>query len=263
MFFGKVTIMDFDFSQVTKLSEHLYYSVLFHETRYTPEQLLFHYTDAAAKSKIIDGDHVTLKLSRVKDFEDVEEGRHILKVYDVVYQEFSHQYSDRKFNALMQSVKNNFLPHLEENINKYVFCFSKSENNEYLINHYAHRKNSQGYCIGFHALKIEDIIEKCNGVHLVDVLYDSDNLAQSMKKVIYNAYRLREQDDEDFSILKKILLYQLLIYSLCYKSPEFKVEEETRLIVAWPQDPPSPFSFIQGNLFLELGESAYYNSNVV
>lgn len=249
--------MKCDFSQTTDLQELLYYSVFFNDAEYDSVPSLFHFTNKWAKEKIVGDEYLSLKLTRVKDFEDRDEGRHISQVYDSVCCEFLQQRKDKEFFDLMRSVKAGFDLFLENNRDKYVFCFSKSENNRYLIENYAHKNGETGYRIGFQALQIENLADN-DGIDLVDVIYDKGKLAQSMKNVILKTYQLRGQDN-NCETLRRILLNQLLVYSLCYKSPDFKSEEETRLIVTLPQPDNLPFRIIQDNLYLELDKGALYH----
>lgn len=246
--------MNYDFSKITDLHELLHYSAFFSNAEYNSVPELFHYTDNEAKSKIVCDSDISLKLTKVKNFQDKNEGRHILNVYDRVCRDFLKQYTDRKFEEIMRSVKNDFLPFLNRNENKYVFCFSKSGNNKYLIDKYAHKNSETGCCIGLQAFAIEEFADN-DWVNLLDVLYDSVRLAQSIRNVIIKAYQLKDQDFDDLKIIHKILLNQLLIYSLCYKSSEFEREEETRLVVSLPERPGLIF---EGDVYLKMKKSALY-----
>ena len=79
-----------------------------------------------------------------------------------------------------------------------------------------------------------------------------------MENVVLKAYQLRGQDN-NCETLRRILLNQLLVYSLSYKSPDYEKEKETRLIVTLPQPDNLPFRIIQDNLYLELDKNALYH----
>ena len=246
--------MNYDFLQITDLHELLYYSAFFTDAEYGSVSELFHYTNSEVKSKIVGDDNISLRFTKVKNFQDKSEGRHILTVYDRVCHDFLKQQTDKKFEEIMRSVKNDFLPFLNKNENKYVFCFSKSGNNKCLIDQYAHKNSETGCCIGLQAFPIEEFADN-DGVNLLDVLYDSERLAQSIKNVIVKAYQLKDQDFDDLKIVHKILLNQLLIYSLCYKSSLFEREKETRLIVSLHEIPGLIF---EGDVYLKMKKSALY-----
>ena len=228
--------MSVDFMIVNNLQGLQYYSMLFVDAEYKQALNLFHYTNASNKDKIIKENCIDLRLTRADIFEDKMEGQHIIKVFrDAVDECLSAEQIDGHFrNALLSSVAT-FCDTYPNPRDHYVFCFSKSEHNDYLIQNYACRDNRDGIVIGFQALEIESLDEITYqgkyAVTLVDVLYDENSLSKYMQHLVRRMYQLRSLDDEEFSLCKKIAVNQLAIYSLAYKSSKFKNEEETRLIV--------------------------------
>lgn len=152
----------------------------------------------------------------------------------------------------------------------YVFCLSKNEESQYLIENYAKKNGGQGLKIGLQAYEIEGLpLDKTlakngetNGIQIYDVIYDPDHLNNYMMRLIKKAYLLREQDNKNYDLTKKIFYNQLAIYGLVYKSPEYQMEEETRIVVDGRNTildkPPFHVEEDGGRLHLTMPKSALY-----
>jgi len=228
--------MRHDYTQVNDLEELLWYSVFFTDVENSFALSLFHYTDVSNKQHILKKKCIDLRLTRADCFEDIHEGKHIIEVFQHAITECrKNNLIDFTFANTLLSVKSVFSEICDKLRKYYVFCFSKNYKNDYLIKNYACKNNGAGIVIGFQALDIERLDEmkfqNQYPVSLIDVLYDKQDLSCYMQSLICRMYHLRAQDDNELSTCKKIALNQLVIYSLAYKSSEFKHEEETRLIV--------------------------------
>ena len=229
-------VLRMDFMTVDDLQELLYYSIFFTDAEYSAVLSLFHYTSRANMCHIIKESHIDLRLTRADCFADVNEGQHIIKVFrNAVNACVACQKIDQTFAKALLSVISDFFELRKELRDYYVFCFSKNDCNTYLEKHYACRDNKDGVVIGFQALAVESLGElefqnHCP-IELIDVLYDEQKLSSYLQGLFSRVYQLRVQDDEQFSLCKKIAVNQLAIYSLAYKSSKFQNEEETRLIV--------------------------------
>ena len=66
---------------------------------------------------------------------------------------------------------------------------------------------------------------------LYDVLYDEKELAGYIVNIVLRAYSLRDQDNADYKLTRRIVHGLVCSYGLVYKGPEFAEEKETRLVV--------------------------------
>lgn len=214
---------------------------------------------------------IDLRLTRADHFADKDEGRHICKLFKSACDEaVNNGIIDDNYKEVLCSAIEAYLTNCDIVKNYYVFCFSKSESNQYLIDNYAKREQSAGIIIGLQALPIEDLLfnEATNyGVDLIDVLYDDISLKEYMILLIEKLYELRLQDNAFLDLTKSIVMNQLLIYGLAYKAKEYAAEEETRLIVDCTRIgmQSSPFSLDPDEKYLHLSLplSAKYNLTVV
>ena len=264
--------MRYDFSKVMDLKELIFCSVLFTDADYSGVPCLFHYTNASNREYIIKDDYIDLRFTRADAFFDEKEGQHIINVYsDAVEQCLHNKQIDFAFSEVLLSVIRDFASLCNTIRKKYVFCFSKAEMNQYLIENYACRNKRAGMIIGFHSYKIEeltDIIYKDRyPVELYDVVYDGRYLSAYIQTLICRMYQLKEQDDAQMTLIKRVAMNQLAMYSLVYKSPVYAEEKESRMIVDYSLiDPNNSQVFLDSNhnyIHVLVENSFLYNTSEV
>ena len=104
---------------------------------------------------------------------------------------------------------------------------------------YACKIGQTGAVLGIQVTYLEDIAYKKDisknkeypDIWLYDVLYQKREIETRFKHYITELYRLRKQDDPTNRIIRKAVINMLANYSLCYKSNEYALEEETRIVI--------------------------------
>ena len=211
---------------------------------------LFHYTDDEKKEKIVDGDNIVLKLSRVDNFLDKNEGYQILEPY---YRACGHLYEtgviNKDFYLTLINVKGKDLK--DKFSNAWIICFSKNGNSEFLKRRYA---AGDGWILGISFERMHtadtglfDCIDHMDGNYsdfaspefngdfsLYEVEYSFDKMfrfiAESLTEY-YQIYKLmQEYDDKTKKEIVVDIVNWLEAFCLRYKSPIYEPEEEIRLI---------------------------------
>mgnify|MGYP001624275186 CR=1 FL=1 len=232
--------------QTNSLEELIYYSVLFTDGDYDRNALnLFHYTAAENEDKIIKGDCLKLRFTRADQFQDKNEGRHVISVLRELLKECkNYSQIDEDFYLNTLSIIQDSEDISNELRNLYVFCFSKNGNSDFLRRNYACKGNTtNGIMIGITALSLEDLSDgnaetekkwytrTAAPIFIKDVLYNQEDLKEYIKCLLLTVYELRNQDDDQHRSLRKIVRGLLYSYGLVYKNTEYRNEEETRIIV--------------------------------
>lgn len=222
------------------LQELLAYSVLFTDAEYKPALSLFHYTSASNLNSIIKSDYLDLRFTRADHFKDTDEGKHIIKWFKNACKEaLINGIIDEHYYGALINVADEYSNWCDVLQACYVFCLSKNDKSQYLIENYAKKNGGEGLIIGLQSVEIEGLPldktlgknEETNGIEIYDVIYDPSHLKSYMIRLIRKAYSLREQDNEKYDLTKKIFYNQLAIYGLVYKSPKYQMEEEMRIVV--------------------------------
>lgn len=189
----------------TSLAELRYYGVLFTDGDCNPVPTLYHYTASENINKICLDTHIELRFTRVDQFKDQHEAQHIIPVLRKLFAQCKEQgrIDDQFYQALVNALDET--PVISEHLKQwYVFCVSKENNCQYLIDHYACRSEKPGCIIGLQYHKIEELIWDSQmtvypAVHIYDVLYDETELTSYIRTLILRAYELRSQDDSSYT----------------------------------------------------------------
>ena len=223
----------------SSLEELVYYSALFTLGDYTPVPQLYHYTLTENKDKICQERNLDFRFTQASRFSDKEETRHFSKF---LCEQFKQLRDGRRIDGQFYKVLCRALDETDiitEELKKlYVLCFSKEGNHPYLKEHYACKNGKPGSIIGVQTYEfdnIEDVVrhrdEPTASFTLYDVLYDEKELAECIVNIVLRAYSLRDQDDADYRLTRRIVHGLVWSYGLAYKGPEFAEEKETRLVV--------------------------------
>ena len=234
--------MFFDAQKVNDLKELRYYSLFLTGDFYHSCLTLFHYTQEENKQYIIKPGRIELRLTRADQFKDEYEGKHIVAVFEeTVLSLFNKGLIDQDYSDALLSAAKEFSPICEEFRHKYVLCFSKDGNCDYLKKNYACKGNKPGSIIGVFEYAIEsknaELYERFKNSSVLpqlllrDVIYDPEPILNQFSSVICRAFQLKDQDESNYPIARKIALDWLSILCLEYKDKSFQKEKETRLIL--------------------------------
>lgn len=223
----------------SSLEELMYYSALFTLGDYTPVPQLYHYTLTENKDKICQERNLDFRFTQASRFSDKEETRHFSKF---LCEQFKQLHDDGRIDGQFYKVLCRALDetdNITEELKKlYVLCFSKEGNHPYLKEHYACKNGKPGSIIGVQTYEfdnIEDVVRHRDDptafFTLYDVLYDEKELAGCIVNIVLQAYSLRDQDNADYKLTRRIVHGLVWSYGLVHKGPEFAEEKETRLVV--------------------------------
>lgn len=206
---------------------------------------LFHYTPLENKNKIITKEKIDFRFTRADCFQDTKE---VLHAVELMKKALSSLFNQNKIDkAYFQVVKEYLdISHDVKEIvgelrSKYVFCFSKNGNSEYLKNNYACANDSKGVKISFDVFQLGEFLhddeiegEKDNFPYpeMFEVEYNEEEVMAYLQAFLLKMYQLRNQDDEKRSISKIIIREVISVLGLVYKDgKQFHQEEETRIIL--------------------------------
>jgi len=221
--------------------------------KWTPQY--YHYTNAKSKTSIVNGKELDFCLSNTRDFLDRNEGIAILEPY---YHACGRLYEtgkiDREFFLLARSVTPRKLRKYQGNL--WVLCLTPHGCSPFMKERYAAK---DGWIISFQMLAIDDFYNyfppECGRVRFVQMQYSFKRMQhrlESALSVIYKEYKkdkaakIPNTDRE----LKKLLLRTVSLYSIQYKSAEYKCEEEVRLICSI-SDGFSSWTYTDGEITLK------------
>ena len=206
---------------------------------------LFHYTPLENKNKIITKEKIDFRFTRADCFQDTKE---VLHAVELMKKALSSLFNQNKIDkAYFQVVKEYLdISHDVKEIvgelrSKYVFCFSKNGNSEYLKNNYACANDSKGVKISFDVFQLGEFLhddeiegEKDNFPYpeMFEVEYNEEEVMAYLQAFLLKMYQLRNQDDEKRSISKIIIREVISVLGFVYKDgKQFHQEEETRIIL--------------------------------
>lgn len=211
---------------------------------------LYHYTNKETLDCfILHKNSLELRLTNLTEFSDKEEGRHILPVIKCSLKEsYQAKEIDKTFFEKITGEINSYIQMSDDRSDWYVFSFSRNGDCAYLKKNYACRNKKPGAVLGIQTLELLDTAEgtklinsqeKWNHipiddlptVYLYDVIYDPAIIKARVRKMICKAYELYNKNQKNGKWLFKMVRAMIDLYKLHYKSPEFSLEEETRLIV--------------------------------
>lgn len=206
---------------------------------------LFHYTPLENKNKIITKEKIDFRFTRADCFQDTKE---VLHAVELMKKALSSLFNQNKIDKAYFQVMKEYLDisHDVKEIvgelrSKYVFCFSKNGNSEYLKNNYACANDSKGVKISFDVFQLGEFLhddeiegEKDNFPYpeMFEVEYNEEEVMAYLQVFLLKMYQLRNQDDEKRSISKIIIREVISVLGLVYKDgKQFHQEEETRIIL--------------------------------
>lgn len=206
---------------------------------------LFHYTPLENKNKIITKEKIDFRFTRADCFQDTKE---VLHAVELMKKALSSLFNQNKIDKAYFQVMKEYLDisHDVKEIvgelrSKYVFCFSKNGNSEYLKNNYACANDSKGVKISFdvyelgkflHENEIEGEKDDFPYPEMFEVEYNEEEVMAYLQAFLLKMYQLRNQDDEKRSISKIIIREVISVLGLVYKDgKQFHQEEETRIIL--------------------------------
>lgn len=206
---------------------------------------LFHYTPLENKNKIITKEKIDFRFTRADCFQDTKE---VLHAVELMKKALSSLFNQNKIDKAYFQVMKEYLDisHDVKEIvgelrSKYVFCFSKNGNSEYLKNNYACANDSKGVKISFDVFQLGEFLhddeiegEKDNFPYpeMFEVEYNEEEVMAYLQAFLLKMYQLRNQDDEKRSISKIIIREVISVLGLVYKDgKQFHQEEETRIIL--------------------------------
>lgn len=207
--------------------------------------VLFHYTPLENKNKIIMKEKIDLRFTRADCFQDKKE---VLHSVELMKKALSSLFNQNKIDKAYFRVMKDYLDigHDVKEIvgelrSKYVFCFSKNGNSDYLKNNYACANDSKGVKISFDVFQLGEFLhddeiegEKDNFPYpeMFEVEYNEEEVMAYLQAFLLKMYQLRDQDDEKRSISKTIIREVISVLGLVYKDgKQFHQEEETRIIL--------------------------------
>ena len=207
--------------------------------------VLFHYTPLENKNKIIMKEKIDLRFTRADCFQDKKE---VLHSVELMKKALSSLFNQNKIDKAYFQVMKDYLDigHDVKEIvgelrSKYVFCFSKNGNSDYLKNNYACANDSKGVKISFDVFQLGEFLhddeiegEKDNFPYpeMFEVEYNEEEVMAYLQAFLLKMYQLRNQDDEKRSISKIIIREVISVLGLVYKDgKQFHQEEETRIIL--------------------------------
>lgn len=207
--------------------------------------VLFHYTPLENKNKIIMKEKIDLRFTRADRFRDTKE---VLHSVELMKKALSSLFNQNKIDKAYFQVMKEYLDIgqdvkeiVRELRSKYVFCFSKNGNSEYLKNNYACANNSKGVKISFDVFQLGEFLhddeiegDKDNFPYpeMFEVEYNDEEVIAYMQAFLLKMYQLRDQDDEKRSLSKIIIREVISVLGLVYKDgKQFHQEEETRIIL--------------------------------
>lgn len=195
---------------------------------------LFHYTHNAKKEKIVRENDVVFRLSRVDCFLDKNEGFQILEPYYHACGQFCEESKGEKkqaFYEMLMSIGQQDL--LSSFTGVWVACFSKNGNSSFMKRRYA---AGDGWIlgVGFYYLGnlCIDFPVEFGTINLLEIQYSFNRMVVIIKNALEKCYKVFEKEEnQDFrEALKQNIVQWLGEYSLIYKSADYKLEEEIRLV---------------------------------
>lgn len=196
---------------------------------------LYHYTNAVAKQKIVDGKILDFQLTKTDAFLDKNEGTSILEPY---YHACGHLYEtgkiDSEFYLIARSITAQMLRRHHSNL--WALCLTPHGCSTFMKERYAPK---DGWIISFQSLALLDLQcdfpKKYGHFESIQIQYSFNEMQRLMEDILkksYDAYKkdlaLKMQNAK--KELHNWLLRVLYYYGLRYKAAEYEHERELRLL---------------------------------
>lgn len=226
-------------------------------------QSLYHYTSPQGfQSILFQNDRATLWASRYDCMNDTSEGKVVDEVYKQVCQElFNNGEIGQEQYELIRDIKQyNSAPFFYPAVNvythgkplggsyhflscdRYLCCFSQNNDSLAMWNYYTKNDKHEGYNIEFDGAELESFLstlrDKDAYIVLSPVLYTAAEQKVYVKKFLKDIMPTPYSAEEDKETIKIAIAEQLFDWSLVFKNKQFEQEEEIRLIIHIPKEPP-------------------------
>lgn len=238
---------------------------------------LYHYTNAVAKQKIVDGKRLDFQLAKTDAFLDKNEGTSILEAY---YHACGHLYEtgkiDSGFYLIARSITAQMLRRHHSDL--WALCLTPHGCSTFMKERYAPK---DGWIISFQSLALLnlqcDFPKKYGRFESIQIQYSFNEMQRLMEDILkksYDAYKidlaLKIQNAK--KELRNWLLRVLYYYGLRYKAAEYEHEGELRLLFTlestfsdWTSEDGSLRVFFSKKgkkdvLHLVLGQSYFYQA---
>ena len=196
---------------------------------------LYHYTNAVAKQKIVDGKILDFQLTKTDAFLDKNEGTSILEPY---YHACGHLYEtgkiDSEFYLIARSITARMLrDHVAD---LWALCLTPHGCSSFMKERYA---PNDGWIISFTSDALAELWlafpKKYGRFERFQMQYSFKKMKrrlESILKRIFNAYKkdLKAQLPNVREAVTKLLLHVVYYYGLRYKGKEYQEEKEIRLL---------------------------------
>lgn len=223
--------------------EELQYEVLFvspfAEPTISPLSL-YHYTSHDSKSKIVNEEtgSVNFRLTKASDFQDKNEGTHILEPYlHACGSLYDQKIIDHNFYHILKNIKASDIVSGIDDI--WILCLTAEGYSRHMKERYA---PNDGWLIELHKLSFDDLIfcfntVNChNHIRLVEVQYSYQIMKEQLEEVINKLFDCYRKDDTSTKEAKQSMVIKIIksYLSQCafgYKSDFYKNEKEIRLVI--------------------------------
>ena len=196
---------------------------------------LYHYTNAVAKQKIVDGKKLDFQLTKTDAFLDKNEGTSILEPY---YHACGHLYEtgkiDSEFFLIARSITAQMLR--DHDTDLWALCLTPHGCSSFMKERYA---PNDGWILSFTSDALAELRlafpKKYGRFERIQIQYSfkkMKRLMESILKKIYYAYKkdLETQLPNVREAVTKLLLHIVYYYGLRYKGKEYQEEKEVRLL---------------------------------
>lgn len=201
------------------------------------KEIVYHYCDLETFYKIINNE--TIRLSNIKKSNDLFETKfiinYLLKELEQFINKINEIISDENYK-LSDSVASNLIDkYFNNNIAKMYFVLSFSEEKNMLNQWRNYGDEARGIAIGFNAAQLNSLQTLESGFIFGKVIYDIKQVKESIEnefKIFFErCYNLSDKDKyANFINFCYKLVNVFVYYAPMYKSPDFKDEQEWRLI---------------------------------
>ena len=196
---------------------------------------LYHYTNAVAKQKIVDGKRLDFQLAKTDAFLDKNEGTSILEAY---YHACGHLYEtgkiDSGFYLIARSITAQMLRRHHSDL--WALCLTPHGCSSFMKERYA---PNDGWILSFTSDALAELWlafpKKYGRFERIQIQYSfkkMKRLMESILKKIFYAYKkdLETQLPNVREAVTKLLLHIVYYYGLRYKGKEYQEEKEVRLL---------------------------------
>jgi len=195
---------------------------------------LCHYTGVGALQGIVDSGTIwSTQSPYLNDYKELKHASEIMS-NQLYFYEISDDDNKKEFASVLNDLLSNIDIHAER---VYITSFSTNENQ--LSQWRGYTPENKGVSITFNLNIIQRLIDSHSDYFLVPCQYNEDKAKTSIEELLHSIFIEFESkiEKDNYKILNKYLVSKLNILLLAFasiKSPDFKEEEEWRLIIIKP-----------------------------